>query len=113
MRDAAEMPGPRLTFTTAANTPAALAPLAGRAIAERLVFHTAAGRLHVWPDPAEAAALVAELASLGFACLEARGLPGLEPTSPARVRALRARVRGALDPRGVMALGARWEQSVG
>ena len=107
--DAEEMPGPRLTFTSAHKTPAALAPLAGRAIAERLLFHAPAGRLHVWPAAAEAAALASELAGHGFVLREARGVEVALPEAPTAVRALRSRIRLALDPGGVFAYDARWE----
>ena len=103
--DFEEMPGPRLTFTTAANTPDAIAFLAGRPVAERLVFHAPCGRLHVWPAAEEAAALVKELAGRGFVLLEARGpvvaLSGQHPGEAAVRRA----VRSALDPGGAFALG--------
>ena len=108
LADAEEMPGPRLTFATAHNTPAALAPLAHRALAERLVFHAPCGRLHVWPAPEEAGALVRELAALGFALIDARGIEVEAPAPPRSIAALRGRVRAALDPHGVLAYGERW-----
>ena len=107
--DLEEMDGPRLTFASAHNTPAALAPLAGRACAERLVFHAPSGRLLLWPEPGEAAALVAELAPLGFALTEARGVALERTAPPAAIAALRAALRRALDPGGTLALGPRWE----
>jgi len=103
--DMEEIPGVRLTFTTAANTPAAIAFLAGRPVAERLVFHAPCGRLHVWPQPDESAALAGDLERHGFVRIDVRGaaLPSAGP-GPA-LAAMRARIREALDPRGIFALG--------
>jgi len=103
--DMEELPGPRLTFTTAANTPEAIAFLSGRPVAERLVFHAPCGRLHVWPSGTEAAALVKELAGRGFALLEARGVA---VRTPHQAEAIRSALRVALDPGGTLALGAAW-----
>ncbi len=101
LTDFEEMPGARLTFTSAHVTPDAIAFLAGRSIAERLVFHAACGRLHLWPEAGEAAELARELASFGFTLLEARGA-GFPPSeSVAPLRQLRARLRAALDPSDV------------
>lgn len=107
LADCEEMPGTRLTFTTAANTPDAIAFLDGRPVAERIMFHAACGRLHLWPAPDEAAALVSELAGRGFALIDARGVapPALMAGGP--VAALRRRLHAALDPHGVFALGER------
>jgi glycolate oxidase FAD binding subunit len=103
--DFEEMPGVRLTFTTSANTPEAIAFLAGRPVAERLVFHAPCGRLHLWPAADEAVALVKELAGRGFALLEARGAGAVGAGENASISALRAALRRSLDPRGVFALG--------
>jgi glycolate oxidase FAD binding subunit len=103
--DFEEMPGPRLTFTTSANTPDAIAFLAGRAVTERLLFHAPAGRLHLWPAAEEAAELVRELAGRGFALIGARGAT-LGPGNGSDATAtLRSRIRATLDPRGTWALG--------
>jgi FAD/FMN-containing dehydrogenase len=102
--DLEEMPGPRLTFTTAANTPDAIAFLAGRPVAERLVFHAPCGRLHVWPAAEEAVALAKELAGRGFALLESRGEDAALPGPPGSVAALRTAIRRNLDPSGTFAL---------
>jgi len=107
LTDAEEMPGARLTFTTSANTPDAVAFLGGRPVADRLVFHAPCGRLHLWPAADEAAALVRELAAHGFALLGSRGA-SIAGTGPRRVDALRTALRGALDPSGTFALGATW-----
>lgn len=107
--DTSEMPGARLTFTSAHKTPAALAPIARESVAERLLFHAPAGRLHVWPEASQAAALVAQLASHGFTLIDARGCDVALPAAPAAVRAIRARIRATLDPQGVFAHGPRWE----
>ena len=108
LADAQEMPGTRLTFTTAHNTPDAIAFLHGRNVAERLVFHAPCGRLHVWPEPAEAEALARELEARGFTLLEARGAGVQRPPARPAVADLRRRLRQALDPHGVMALGEKW-----
>jgi len=105
LTDFEELPGARLTFTTAQMTPDAIAFLAGRPVAERLVFHAACGRLLVWPEKDEATELVRELADRGFALIDSRGT---EPTGPgpnADIALLRKRLREALDPAGVWALG--------
>ena len=105
LTDFEEMPGGRLTFTTAANTPEAIAFLAGRSVAERLVFHAPCGRLHLWPAPEEAAALVRELAGRGFALLSARRAGPVGPAEDATITALRSSLRRSLDPGGTLALG--------
>jgi FAD/FMN-containing dehydrogenase len=107
LADFEEMPGVRLTFTSAHVTPDAIGLLAGRPVAERLVFHAACGRLHLWPEAGEAAELVRELAPRGFSLLEARGLGSDGAGESTAIQALRDRVRAALDPGGVWALGGR------
>jgi len=102
--DFEELPGVRLTFTTAANTPEAIAFLAGRPVAERLVFHAPCGRLHVWPAAEEAPGLVGELGKRGFTIVDGRGTAAEAPAQPAVV-ALRREIRRAMDPVGVLALG--------
>jgi FAD/FMN-containing dehydrogenase len=108
LADAEEMPGVRLTFTTAANTPDALAFLHGRPLAERLVFHAACGRLHLWPTVEEAPALVKELAARGFALIGGRGMAPAGTLANATIALLRKRLREALDPGATFALGPRW-----
>ena len=103
--DFEELPGVRLTFTTAANTPDAIAFLAGRPVAERLVFHAPCGRLHVWPAEEEAAALVKELVGRGFTIVDGRGFHGATAIAQPAVVALRRSLRRAMDPVGVLALG--------
>jgi len=105
LADFEEMPGVRLTLTSAANTPDAIAFLAGRPVAERLVFHAACGRLHVWPAEAEAAGLVKELAGRGFALLEARGWAVPDSREPTAAAGVRQALRAALDPSGVFWVG--------
>jgi len=103
LTDAEEMPGPRLTFATASGSPQSLAPLLSHAVAERLVFHAPAGRLHLFPAASEAPALVTLLAAHGFALLEARGADvEPQPSHPA-IAALRSRLQAALDPASVFA----------
>jgi hypothetical protein len=104
LADFEEMPGPRLTFTSSANTPDAVAFLAGRPIAERLVFHAACGRLHLWPAADEAAALVRELAGRGFTCTGGRGVGAAGAAPDGALGALRERLRAALDPSRLFAL---------
>ncbi|MFM7231554.1 MAG: FAD-binding oxidoreductase [bacterium] len=105
--DPEEMPGPRLSFTSPHRTPDAIAPIAHRPVAERLLFHAACGRLHVWPEPGEAAALVTELAGHGFTLLESRGVTVPEPAVAPAIAELRTRLRAALDPSGVFARTSR------
>jgi FAD/FMN-containing dehydrogenase len=98
-----------LTFTTAANTPAALAPV----LDSSFVFHAPAGRLHLFPAPGAAPSQVERLAGLGFTLLAARGAGEVAPALPPQhaVLALRARIRAELDPGRRFALGERWERS--
>jgi len=105
LTDFEEMPGVRLSFTTAANTPEAIAFLAGRPVAERLVFHAPCGRLHLWPSALEVASLTKELAGRGFALIAARGVAPVGPGESASISALRGALRRNLDPHGVFALG--------
>jgi FAD/FMN-containing dehydrogenase len=107
LADYEEMPGPRLTFTSAHVTPDALAFLADRSIAERLVFHAPCGRLHVWPEAGEAAELARELEGRGFALIEARGATVPAGATSPSIGQLRARLGGALDPGRVWGLGGR------
>ena len=109
--DFEELPGARLTFTTSANTPDAIAFLAGRPVAERLVFHAPCGRLHLWPAADEAAGIVKELAGRGFALLDSRGVEASLPGQPAAVAGLRTALRRQLDPRSSLALGESWSRS--
>jgi FAD/FMN-containing dehydrogenase len=104
LTDLEEMPGPRLTFTSSANTPDAVAFLADRPEAERMVFHAACGRLHVWPAEAQATGLVAELGKRGFIFSESRQLH-VDAAAQSAVVALRRSLRRAMDPVGVLALG--------
>ena len=105
LADLEEMPGVRLTFTTAANTPEAIAFLGGRPVAERLVFHAACGRLHLWPAEEEAAGLVKEAAGKGFTLVEARGARATLGEAATSVAGLRKALRRGMDPGGVFALG--------
>ena len=104
LADLEEMPGVRLTFTTSANTPDAIAFLAGQPEAERLVFHASCGRLHVWPAEDRALGLAQELGTRGFVLVDARGTGAEAPAQPAVV-ALRRSIKRALDPLGALALG--------
>jgi hypothetical protein len=84
------------TWTTADNTPAAVAALAG-AVGE-FVFHAPAGRL-IRFGPEEADDRFSRIDPL-------RASPGR--ATPEGVTALRSRIRGALDPAGTFALGDLW-----
>jgi glycolate oxidase FAD binding subunit len=120
LTDLEDRDGARLTFTGAANTPAALAPLIERPeAAAGALFHAAAGRLHVFPGCTRAREIVDSLARAGFALLETvagdgdpAGVAALQPliAPQTAVLELRARIHTALDPAGVMAYGTRWEQ---
>ena len=108
LANAGERAGPRLTFTVADVTPAAVASIVNHAVAAHMIFHAPAGRLIVWPDPAEANALTLGLAAAGFALIERRGIELDAMLPSAAVLGLRSRIARALDPAGVMAYGARW-----
>jgi glycolate oxidase FAD binding subunit len=112
LADLEELDGPRLSFATASNTPAALAPLVADGIPERLVFHAPAGRLHLFPEPGEARSLIDRLAEHGFTWIGGRGMQSRSPALPptAATLRLRSRIREALDPARSMALGEAWEQ---
>jgi FAD/FMN-containing dehydrogenase len=111
LADLEELDGERLTFTTAANTPAALATLASSRELERAVFHAACGRLHVFPAAKDAQALAGSLAARGFALIGARGSSDIAPAIAPQdaIGALRASLRGKLDPGRRFALGDRWQ----
>ena len=110
LADLGDLPPPRLTFATAGNTPAALAPLVDSPGAQGLLFHAPAGRLHLYVEPREAQARVDALAGHGFALIEARGAGAIEPpvAPQAGVQILRRRLRAELDPEGRFAMGERW-----
>lgn len=99
-----------LTFTTAANTPAALRPMLADPAAPGLVFHAGAGRLHVHPSIERSGPLLRELAGAGFQLVDAGARNDVPPTLPAELSVveLRKRIRGALDPAQVLAYGERW-----
>jgi len=107
LADASDAGTSSVTFTTAHNTPAALAPLATRAEASRLVFHAPAGRLHWFPSAADATALVLDCFGLGFTPIATAGGATYQPAIAPEVGLLdlRRRLRAALDPTGTLALG--------
>ena len=111
LADREELEVPCLTFTTAHNTPAALAPVLA-APGNGFVFHAPAGRLHLFPGTAAPQREVERLAAHGFTLIAARGTGEIAPLVPQQqaVLALRARIRTELDPGGRFALGARWER---
>lgn len=101
----------RLTLTTPANTPAALAPFSGAPMSERLLFHAPAGRLHLFPEAGDTSvtATGAAAAAAGFTLRSARAVPDApRPAPQSGVLALRARIRASLDPAGTLANGERW-----
>jgi glycolate oxidase FAD binding subunit len=114
LADLEDREGAALTLTTAANTPAALAPLLDQPEATGLVFHATAGRLLLPAAPERAATLVRDLATADFALIEAHGVGTIAPAlaSQEGVRALRERIRAALDPGATMALGERWVAAI-
>jgi len=112
LADRGEPAVPRLTFASAHNTPAALAPVLDSAAGKGFVFHAPAGRLHLFLAGGEAQATVERLATHGFTLVAARGAGDLAPVLPPQqaVLALRARIRAELDPGRRFALGERWER---
>lgn len=110
LADLEERNGARLSFTTPGNTPAALALLLEAPGAGRLVFHAPAGRLHLFPEHDAVAESLVAAAETGFTLRAARGSAEARGPHPAQagVTALRARIRAALDPSAVLALGERW-----
>ena len=100
---------PRLTFTTADNTPAALGALDSATLRSAL-FHAPCGRLHLPAPSADAAQeLVTALAAHGFTLIDVAGAdaaPALKTQTA--IAALRTRIRTQLDPDARFALGARW-----
>jgi FAD/FMN-containing dehydrogenase len=111
----AEVPATvRLAFASAHVSPPVLARVLELPGAGTLVFHAPAGRLRLAVGEAEAAAVVARLAPLGFSLVDVAAPGPVAPAVPATaaVRALRARVRAALDPHEVMAFGSRWERGL-
>jgi hypothetical protein len=113
--DLEEQDGPRLSLTTAGNTPAALSGWLDGPAAERLVFHAPAGRLHLFPRGDQEPSLLETAAATGFTLRARRGPggPAAEPVARAGVRALRGRIRAALDPQATLALGGRWVEGRG
>lgn len=97
----------RATFTSAWRTPEALAAL-DRAALETLVFHAPAGRLHVFPEAGATTALARALGARKFTWIDGTDAGFAPPAAPAGMRALRARVAAAFDPRGTLAFGREW-----
>ncbi len=88
-----------LAFVTPDRSPASLAALPPAARAGAL-FHAAAGRLALGPDA------VPDSAGFESAFAPAEGWP--RTGAPAAIRAIRTRLREALDPGRRFALGDRW-----
>jgi len=100
----------QLTLVSAHHTPEALAQLRATNPGLRFVHHAACGRLQLLAESARAGAIEG-LAALGFTLADATvsgAAPAVAP--PVALRALRARIRAALDPGRRFALGARWEE---
>ena len=110
LADLEELPGLRLSFTSAHLTPVALGAVLPPAALARAVFHAACGRLHVFPNGEEPARVARELESHGFTLIDARGAR-IEPAAPPQlaVRQMRAAIRSALDPDSRFAFGGAWE----
>jgi glycolate dehydrogenase FAD-binding subunit len=110
LADAEDAARERLTFNTAGNTPAVLAPLEDVEGLRGLVFHAPAGRLHTFVEEARAPALAARLLGAGFVSIGASGLAAPEPLVPPEqaVLALRRRIRDALDSQRILAFGESW-----
>ncbi|HEY3215762.1 MAG TPA: hypothetical protein VGK93_04655 [Candidatus Eisenbacteria bacterium] len=77
-----------------------------------MVFYAPAGRLHWFPESGSEQTIVRRLAQHGFVLIGSRSIGELEPVvaPQAAVRALRSRIREALDPGRVFALGERWAE---
>jgi len=112
LSDREELAAPRLTFTSAHNTPAALAPVLDSAAGGGFVLHAPAGRLHLFPRRGEVQQTVERLGAQGFTLIAARGAGEIGPVLPPQqaALALRARIRAELDPGHRFALGERWER---
>jgi glycolate oxidase FAD binding subunit len=115
LADLEELPGARLSFTSAHLTPDVLAPALKPEALRRSVFHAACGRLHVFPGDDSATGLVRDLESRGFALIDARGVAPITPAiSPqVAVHSMRAAIRSALDPAGRFAFGEAWASGQG
>jgi glycolate oxidase FAD binding subunit len=109
LADLEELPGTRLSLTSAHLTPDALAALPREALA-RAAFHAACGRLHLFPAGDGGARLARELEPHGFELIAARAAGEVTPGVPRQqaVRGMRTAIRGALDPAGRFALGEGW-----
>ncbi|MEO5618697.1 MAG: FAD-binding oxidoreductase [Candidatus Eisenbacteria bacterium] len=116
LADLEERSGPRLTFTSADASPAAVGELLAASDPDRhadlpaFLFHALAGRLHLWPADGRASVIATALAEAGMSLIGARGTDPIEPPSPPQVavRTMRGALRNALDPAGRFILGASW-----
>jgi FAD/FMN-containing dehydrogenase len=116
LADLEELPGARLSFTSAHLTPDALAPALSAEALRRSVFHAACGRLHVFPNGGkasreEALRVVRDIEAHGFTLIDARDAGPLPPAIPPQqaVHTMRAAIRSALDPAGRFAFGEAWQ----
>lgn len=99
----------RVAFTTGERLLSALAALDGLAGVTRFTFDALAGRLTLALDPAEAHSSTQRLGERDFIPDVALGVDSAV-SAQVSVRALRARIRQALDPDRLLALGDRWER---
>jgi FAD/FMN-containing dehydrogenase len=97
-----------LQFASPHVTPAALAPVADQIWMASAVFHAPSGGLWL-ATGAAAAEAVAVLGAHGFTLIDASPADAAAPLVPdaAAVPELRARLRAALDPHGVLDRGTR------
>jgi FAD/FMN-containing dehydrogenase len=105
LADAEDRADSRLVFTSAHQTPDALASVLDRPGADRLVCHAPAGRLHWIPAEGEdPSRLARDLLAAGYTLIERSSALILEPPiSPeSAIIALRERVKEALDPAGTL-----------
>ncbi|MGH7741434.1 MAG: FAD-binding oxidoreductase [Candidatus Eiseniibacteriota bacterium] len=109
LADFEELPGTRLSFTSAHLTPEVL-PALPLGVLGRAVFHAACGRLHVFPGAGDPTPLVREIEAHGFTMIAVRGAR-IEPPIPPQiaVKAMRAAIRSALDPGSRFSFGEAWE----
>ncbi|HTM57499.1 MAG TPA: FAD-binding oxidoreductase [Candidatus Udaeobacter sp.] len=105
LADLEELQGPRLSFTTTANTPAALAALGDDFVIERCVFHAPCGRLHVFPAADQASVVLSRLRAAGFTLIDARGVALEARATSIGIETMRGAIRRALDPGARFALG--------
>src|SRR5262249_19020609 len=100
---------PCVTLTSAHRSPAAIQPLLAAEDIGVGFFDALAGRLHLRVPQELAPERASALLELGCVPVGAPAAPGWIAREQA-VLALRQRIRRALDPMGLLALGDRWER---